>query len=110
MICSSPKVPSRSPGVREEQKLDGEIGLCSGAVQAEDHKRAKGHGHMGTCCGMDYGSWSCFLLVGVNQQIEGCQGSHTGHREAGEMDTPEPRSKVRMAALKDMALLEHLEK
>lgn len=66
---------------------------------------------MGTRCGMDYGSWSFLLRVGVNQLlIEGCQGSHTGHIEAGEMDTPEPRNKVMMAALKDMALLGHLEK
>lgn len=66
---------------------------------------------MRPCCGMDYGSWSFLLLVGVNQLlIEDCQGSHTGHIEAGEINTPELRNKVRMAALKDMALLEHLEK
>lgn len=42
--------------------------------------------------------------------FEGCQGSHTGHIEAREMDTPEPRNKVRMADLKDMVLLGYLEK
>lgn len=67
--------------------------------------------HVGACFGMDYGSWGFLLLVGINQLlIEGCQGSHTGHIEVGEMDTPEPRNKVRMANLKDMALLGYLEK
>lgn len=74
-------------------------------------KRNKGHGHVGTCCGMDYGNWSFLLLVGVDQLlIEGWQGSHTGHIEAGEMDTPEPRNKLRMANSEDMALLGYLEK
>lgn len=66
---------------------------------------------MGMCCKVDYDNWSFLLLVGVNQLlIEGCQGSHTGQVEAGELDTPEPRNKLRMADLKEMALLGYLEK
>jgi len=46
---------------------------------------------------MDYSDWSFMLLVGVDRLLfGGLQDSHTGHIEAGEMDTPEPRNKLRM--------------
>jgi len=54
-------------------------------------------GSWGHAWGMDYSDWSFMLLVGVDRLLfGGLQDSHTGHIEAGEMDTPEPRNKLRM--------------
>lgn len=76
--------------------------------ELRDTKRNKSMGLWGCAWRVDYSKWSFLLLFGWI----GCYLRLAGfaHIEVGEMDTPEPRNKLRMVNSKSLDLLEYLEK